>query len=117
LQADRHLKVLLGMIRDDSFGPAVTVGLGGIFACSTTRRYSYRRSDEATCTVRWKACAPATVPAYRHDDGRWYEARLLQQVGSGRGRRWQVPVTYSTASRSRPSRRASRYAARRSASG
>jgi hypothetical protein len=59
LQADRRLKLPLGMIRDDSFGPAVTVGLGGIFACSTTRRYSYRRSDGATCTVRWTACAPA----------------------------------------------------------
>jgi ATP-grasp domain-containing protein len=32
LQADGHLKVLLDMIRDDSFGPAVTVGLGGMFA-------------------------------------------------------------------------------------
>jgi hypothetical protein len=32
VQADGHLKVLLGMIRDDSFRPAVTVGLGGIFA-------------------------------------------------------------------------------------
>jgi acyl-CoA synthetase (NDP forming) len=31
-QADGHLEVLLGMIRDDNFGPVVTIGLGGIFA-------------------------------------------------------------------------------------
>jgi hypothetical protein len=40
---------------------------------------------------------PTTYVLYRHDDGRWYEARLLQQVRSGPARRWHVLITYSTA--------------------
>jgi hypothetical protein len=38
---------------------------------------------------------PAEYLLYRHDDGRWCEARLLQQLRAGR--RWHVLVTYSTA--------------------
>jgi hypothetical protein len=40
---------------------------------------------------------PATHVLYRHDDGRWYEARVLQQIRSGSERRWRVLVTYTTA--------------------
>jgi hypothetical protein len=38
---------------------------------------------------------PATHVLYRHDDGRWFEARLLQQWRVPGG--WRVQVTYSTA--------------------
>jgi hypothetical protein len=33
---------------------------------------------------------------YRHDDGHWYPARILQQIRSGPDRRWRVLVACST---------------------
>jgi hypothetical protein len=40
---------------------------------------------------------PATHLLYRHDDGRWYRAAIVQQVRAGPDRRWRVLVTYRTA--------------------
>jgi hypothetical protein len=40
---------------------------------------------------------PATHLLYRHDDGRWYRAAIVQQVRAGPQRRWRVLVTYRTA--------------------
>ncbi|MDT7786681.1 MAG: hypothetical protein QOF58_5100 [Pseudonocardiales bacterium] len=40
---------------------------------------------------------PATHLLYRHDDGRWLRARIVQQVRSGPNQRWRVLVTYTTA--------------------
>lgn len=40
---------------------------------------------------------PRTYVQYRHDDGRWFEARVVQQIRSGPGRRWRVLVSYATA--------------------
>jgi hypothetical protein len=40
---------------------------------------------------------PATHLLYRHDDGRWMRARIVQQIRSGPDQRWRVLVTYTTA--------------------
>jgi hypothetical protein len=40
---------------------------------------------------------PATHLLYRHDDGRWVRARIVQQIRSGADQRWRVLVTYTTA--------------------
>jgi hypothetical protein len=40
---------------------------------------------------------PATHLLYRHDDGRWLRARIVQQIRSGPDQRWRVLVTYTTA--------------------
>jgi hypothetical protein len=40
---------------------------------------------------------PATHLLYRHDDGRWYRAEIVQQIRSGPEQRWRVLVTYTTA--------------------
>jgi hypothetical protein len=39
---------------------------------------------------------PTTELLYRHDDGRWYRALLIQQIRSGPQRRWRVLVRYTT---------------------
>jgi hypothetical protein len=40
---------------------------------------------------------PAAHLLYRHDDGRWVRARIVQQIRSGPDLRWRVLMTYTTA--------------------